>query len=44
MNVEEVLSLQSKLKIDLKILEDAGHINPNSGFGKFDYALDWIDN
>ena len=44
MNVEEALSLQSKLKIEMKILEDAGHINPDSGFGKFDYAFDWINN
>ena len=43
MNVEEALSLQSKLNIDMKILGYAGHINPDSGFGKFDYALDWIN-
>lgn len=42
MSLEEAISLQSKLNIGMKIMEDAGHINPTSGYGKLDCALDWI--
>lgn len=42
MTVEEAIRLQSKLNIGMKIMEDAGHINVASGFGKLDCALDWI--
>lgn len=43
MNVEEAIRLSSKLKISMKIMEDAGHINAASGFGKLSCALDWIN-
>ena len=43
MNVEEAIRLQSKLRIGMKLLEDAGHINADSGYGKLDCALDWIN-
>lgn len=43
MNVEEAIRLSSKLKISMKILENAGHINAASGFGKLTCALDWIN-
>ena len=42
MSVEEAIELQSKLNIGMKIMENAGHINAASGFGKLDCALDWI--
>ncbi len=42
-NVEEAIRLQSKLRIGMKLLEDAGHINADSGYGKLDCALDWIN-
>ena len=42
MSIEEAIDLQSKLNIGMKIMEDAGHINADSGFGKLDCALDWI--
>lgn len=42
MSLEEAIELQSKLNVGMKIMEDAGHINPSSGFGKLDCALDWI--
>ena len=42
MSIEEAIQLQSKLNIGMKIMEDAGHINVSSGFGKLDCALDWI--
>lgn len=44
MSLEEALQLQTKLKVDMKVMEDAGHINAASGFGKLDYALEWIKN
>jgi predicted alpha/beta hydrolase family esterase len=42
LTVEEAIRLQSKLNIGMKIMENAGHINATSGFGKLDCALDWI--
>lgn len=42
MEIEEAIELQSTLNIGMKIMEDAGHINAASGFGKLDCALDWI--
>ncbi|HKM19305.1 MAG TPA: alpha/beta hydrolase [Aliarcobacter sp.] len=42
MSIEEAIALQSKLNIGMKIMENAGHINTDSGFGKLDCALDWI--
>ncbi len=43
MNVEEVIRLQSKLKVGMKLLKEAGHINADSGYGKLECALDWIN-
>ena len=43
MNVEEAIRLQSKLKIGMKLLQEAGHINAASGYGKLSCALDWIN-
>lgn len=42
LNVEEAIELQSKLNVGLKILENAGHINADSGFGELPCAVDWI--
>ena len=42
MSIEEAIELQSKLNIGMKIMENAGHINAASGFGKLDCARDWI--
>ncbi|RXJ97042.1 hypothetical protein CRU94_02710 [Arcobacter sp. AHV-9/2010] len=42
MSLEEAIELQIRLNVGMKIMEDAGHINPDSGFGKLDCALDWI--
>lgn len=43
MNIEEAYELQQELNVGMKIMEDAGHINADSGFGKLDCALDWIN-
>ncbi|MFA9374771.1 RBBP9/YdeN family alpha/beta hydrolase [Poseidonibacter sp.] len=42
MSKEEAIQLQEKLGVNIEILEDAGHINASSGFGKFDYAQEWL--
>ncbi len=42
MSVEEIMQLQSKLNVGLKILEDAGHINTDSGYGELPCAVEWI--
>ena len=43
MTTEEAIDLQSKLNIGLKILDDAGHINADSGYGELSCAVDWIE-
>jgi uncharacterized protein len=42
LSVDEAINLQSQLNIGLKILDDAGHINANSGYGELSCAIDWI--
>lgn len=42
LSVEEAIDLQSKLNVGLKILENAGHINAQSGYGELQCAVDWI--
>lgn len=42
MSEEETRELQIKLNVDIKIMENAGHINASSGFGKLDFALEFI--
>jgi len=42
LTIEEAMSLQQKLNVGMKIMENAGHINADSGFGKLDCALDWV--
>lgn len=41
-SVDELIELQSSLNIGCKILEDAGHINGDSGFGPLTCAKDWL--
>ena len=42
MSSDEIIDLQSQLNIGLKILDDAGHINTNSGYGELSCAVEWI--
>lgn len=42
-SVEKTIELAAKLNIGCKILEDAGHINAQSGFGPLDCARDWLE-
>ena len=39
MSQEEVSSLQLQLNIPMKTLQNAGHINAESGYGKWDWIL-----
>ena len=41
-SVEEAINLQSSLNIGMKIMENAGHINRDSGFGELSFALEWV--
>ena len=43
LSTEEAIGLQSDLNIGLKILDNAGHINAESGFGELSCAFDWIE-
>jgi len=42
MSVDEAIDLQSQLNIGLKILDNAGHINADSGYGELSCVIDWI--
>lgn len=41
-SVDELYQLSNMLNIGLKILDGAGHINTQSGYGKLSCAYDWI--
>ena len=43
MNQDEAKELQHSLNIEMKVLENAGHINADSGFGKWDWILQTIN-
>jgi len=42
MSMDEVKELQTSLGIEMKILENAGHINADSGFGEWQWILEQI--
>ena len=42
MSKEEAKQLQNALNIEMKVLEDAGHINEESGFGKWPWVKEWL--
>jgi len=43
MSVEEAIELHAELNVGLKILDDAGHINADSGYGELSCAFDWLE-
>lgn len=43
LDLDEAIQLQSQLNIGLKVLQNAGHINIQSGFGELSCAIDWIE-
>lgn len=42
MSVQEAIELQQELNVGMKIMENAGHINADSGFGELSCALEWV--
>ena len=42
MSLEEVTNLQKELNIEMKILENAGHINSDSGYGEWLWILEQL--
>jgi len=44
MSLDELKSLQKNLNIPLEILQDAGHINTDSGFGEWPWILQEVKN
>ena len=42
MSIDEVYLLKDILGISLKVLDDAGHINADSGYGELECAYDWV--
>jgi len=44
MNSEEAAALQKALGVEMKVLENAGHINAESGFGEWPWVLEWVKN
>jgi len=43
LDLDEAIALQSELNIGFKVLQNAGHINADSGFGELSCALEWIE-
>jgi predicted alpha/beta hydrolase family esterase len=41
-SLEELYHLSNILEIGLKVIEDGGHLNIDSGYGKLSCAYDWI--
>lgn len=41
-SIKELYYLKDKLQTSLKVIENAGHINAESGYGKLDCAYDWL--
>lgn len=42
MNQDEVKEFKNKFNIKLEVFNNAGHINADSGFGRFDFAYDFV--
>ncbi len=42
MTQAEAKELEQDIGIEMKVLESAGHINADSGFGEWPWALDWV--
>ncbi|MFT5835788.1 MAG: putative alpha/beta hydrolase family esterase [Sulfurimonas sp.] len=40
MNIQEAKLLQEELSVEMEVLQDAGHINADSGFGPWPWMLD----
>jgi len=43
LDLDEAITLQSELNIGFKVLQNAGHINAESGFGELSCAVEWIE-
>lgn len=41
-DISEIYRLKDILSISLKVLENGGHLNVASGYGKLDCAYDWV--
>lgn len=42
MSETEALALQSALGVEMKVIEDGGHINTASGFGEWPWVKEWV--
>jgi hypothetical protein len=42
MTSQEALDLQELLDIEMKVLNDAGHINTDSGYGEWPWVKEWV--
>ncbi|MCX6072820.1 MAG: alpha/beta hydrolase [Campylobacterales bacterium] len=42
MSQEEAQALQKSLGIEMKVLENAGHINDASGYGEWPWVKEWV--
>lgn len=42
MGIEESISLAFKLRVQMKIMESAGHISSSSGYGEWPWVKEWV--
>lgn len=43
MDKAEAAALQKALGVEMKVLENAGHINADSGFGEWPWVMEWVN-
>jgi len=43
MREEEAIALQANLDVEMLVLDDAGHINAESGYGEWPWVLEWLN-
>ncbi|MCI4405809.1 MAG: alpha/beta hydrolase [Sulfuricurvum sp.] len=42
MSVDEAAALQKMLDVEMKIIENGGHINTHSGYGEWPWVKEWV--
>ena len=44
LDVDEARALQKALDIPMKVIENGGHLNEESGYGEWPWVLEWVKN
>jgi len=44
LTVEEAVDLQKDLGVEMKVIEEGGHLNADSGYGEWPWVKEWVKN